>query len=222
MRKPFISLRIFGIVISLCTMVYSTSAQFTSVPSIIKTPYGNVHMSTKVYSPEFYRNWPGEAPSHKYEFTVVLKDDSQFKGKGKINIKDSIQSLTLQNDSLTRVFLPVDTKEIFRMTKSGKKVSGSPMDSLWLFKTATGRINFYAFVAEPGTLYISAIEKDNSGEIVPYYEYYVKEMVADNEKALKLARKGKLYEALLKYNADEKSGLLEDKTDEATDNNSKE
>jgi len=222
MRKPLITLKTLGIVISLCVAGYPTSAQFTSVPSIIKTPYGNVHTSTSVYSPIFYKNWPDMAPSRKYEFTVVLKDESQFKGKGKINIKDSIQSLTLQNDSATRVFLPRDTKEIFRMTKRGEKISGFPMDSLWLFKTGTGRINFYAFVAEPGTMYISALEKDNSGEIVPYYEYYVKEMVADNEKALKLARKGKLYEALLKYNADERAGLSGDRTDDAANDHLKE
>lgn len=222
MRKPFTLLKTFGLVISLNVIACSTSAQFISVPSIIKTPYGNVHASTSVYSPIFYRNWPDMAPSHKYEFTVVLKDGSQFKGKGKINIKDSIQSLTLQNDSVTRVFLPADTKEIFRMTKSGTKVSGFPMDSLWLFKTGTGRINFYAFVAEPGTFYISAIEKDNSGEIIPYYEYYVKEMVADNEKALKLARKGKLYDALLKYNADGGSVLPPGKTDDDANNSLKE
>lgn len=153
--------------------------------------------------PVFYQN--NRIGSHinisfKYEFTVVLKSDSSFTGEGKINISDSVHRLALKREKEVREFLPQDTKEIYRVSKNGEKIIGIPSDYGWLFLTDSGKINCYAYIAEPGTPYIAMIQKADTDEIFMYGKFSVQLLVEEDEKAIKLADKGKLYQAIKQYN----------------------
>jgi len=200
MFKPLLSRKFLLLLLGIISMAAPSFTQTMSIPATIRTPYGNVKSSMHVPAPWMNGYQYNDIESRKYLFTVVLRGGSTFVGKGRINITDSVHSITLKNDQESRVFYPYETTEIYRLGRDGEKITGIATDSCWLFKTDTGRINFYSFVAEPGTPFITAIERAGTGEILPFYAYYVKEMVAENEKALKLAKKGKLYKALIEYN----------------------
>jgi hypothetical protein len=178
--------------------VYS---QFGSMPmtTVVQTPYGNVPITTYVPGPRFYYYGQGNI-SAKYEFHIVLKNDSTIIERTRINLsKDEDNSLTVKHKRSKHEVFPKDTKFVFRMTLEGKQIVGIPADSCWLFKSVLGKINAYSFLAEEGIQYVIAIQ-EGSGQIVPLTKENLLPMVATNPKALKLAEKDKLLRAITTFN----------------------
>lgn len=187
-------------------------AQWTPVTTNIKTPYGNVPHSHYVYSPRFYYH-DQEAVSAKYEFFIVLKNDSLISGTSRIDLPEKKwhkHSITFK-DKKTKIettIYPRDTKSIYRMTvfssasnAEKKKIAGIPADTCWLFKSYWGKINAYSFVAELGLTYAIAIQRGNDSPIVPLTKENLAVMVGTgNERINKLIRKNKLTKAIELYN----------------------
>jgi hypothetical protein len=100
-----------------------------------------------------------------YDFTVVLINDSIIKDKGRINIYDSVHSITFKEKGKKETYKPSDTKELFRITPDGMKISGVPNDSCWLFKTEIGKVNLFSCIAEPNTEMITAMQVGNEAPV---------------------------------------------------------
>ncbi|PZP43959.1 MAG: hypothetical protein DI598_15060 [Pseudopedobacter saltans] len=179
-----------------------TQAQFGYTPSMnIQTPRGNVTIPGSYhYAPVFYGS-QGIALK-KYDYTIILKNDSTITGKGKIKVKKGISSLTIKTaNGENRTYTPSETKEIFTVSLYGQKISGTPYfsDSCWLFKTRGGKISQYAIAPEIGTDYYSAIQKGD-GRIFPLTKEHLISLVNENPEALKKAEKGKLDKSIEIYN----------------------
>lgn len=170
----------------------------------MQTPYGNVPYTNFVVQPRYNFKTSNKysANSMTYEFRVVLKNDSSFSSKAKINLKDGKHhTIVIKGKKEKIAFSPSDTKSVSRVTMEGVKIPGIPADSCWLFKTYTGKINVYSFLAELGTAYAIAIQDGADGTIKPLTKENLLEIVEyDNPKVHELIEKGNLIEAIKLYN----------------------
>jgi hypothetical protein len=71
----------------------------------------------------------------------------------------------------------------------------------WLFKSESGRINAYSFLAEKGMDYLIAIQQGDEGPIVPLTKDNLLPMVGNDARLIKLVEKGKLMKAVQIFNA---------------------
>ncbi len=184
-------------------VVVKAQAQFGYTPPMnIQTPRGNVTIPGSFnYSPIFYGS-QGIALK-KYDYTIVLKNDSVVTGKGKISVKKGLSSLIIKTaDGEKRTYTPSETKEIYTVFFNGYKFSGKPYftDSCWLFRTRNGKIIQYAIAPEVGTPYYSAIQKGDDGVVFSLTKEHLIPLINDNPKALKKAEKNKLSDAIDIYN----------------------
>ena len=88
------------------------------------------------------------------------------------------------------------------MGDDGKKIQGIPADSCWLFLAEPGRINKYGATSDLNPL-ITHIQKGGNGKILPLTQENVLALVRSNEKAVSLAKKGKLLKAISCFNEEE-------------------
>lgn len=129
----------------------------------------------------------------------MMKSDSLFSGKMNLTF-DSINTLFLERrekKGRDLIIKPSDTKQI-QHANNGKMYIGIPADSCWLFKTIPGLINSYAPLPWANTEYIIAVQKGD-GPIVPMTKENLYKMI-DDPKLRKTIEKGKLYQAVWKYN----------------------
>jgi hypothetical protein len=178
--------------------VYSRNifAQFITVPTKMSTPRGTITIPTQRYTPMYYNYQNG---NRKHDFTIVLLNDSVVQAKTKINIGDSIHTLEWGKKENKTIIRPSETKEIYRMD-DGKKITGIPADSCWLFLVDDGKIKTYSITSETDYPLIQYMQKNETGPIMLLTKENMLEMVKDNEKASKLAEKGKLLKAISVYN----------------------
>lgn len=187
----------------LLTGKQTTSAQTFAVPQVhkINTPYGPAKFTTYTYQRMPMMNFSQQGPvSRKYQFYLVMKDGGSLVTKNRINFEDSINSITLKDES-KRVIKPYETEQIFRMLEGGVKFIGTPTDSCWLFKCGSGKINTYSMLAEQNMEYAVAIQK-GEGEIVKLSKENLLEFTADaNDPELTaLIEKQKFLKAIQRYN----------------------
>lgn len=175
----------------------NASAQFMSVPTRISTPRGNVTIYTPSHMHMYNYNYKNS--NRRHEFTIVFLNDSIMTVKATIDLSDSVHCIKWGKKGNQITIKPSETKEIYRMEK-GEKISGRAMDSCWIFPAGFGRINTYSVTSETDYPLIAYIQKGVEKPILPLTEENVREMVKDNEKALKLADRKKLLKAVEKYN----------------------
>ena len=184
------------IIPALLLIYTATSAQYYSVPTKFSTPHGNITVYERVYMPRF-QNF--ETVSTKHVFTIVLRNDSLITKKAKIITKDSVHTLSWNEKGEKKSITPAETKEIYRM-ENGKKITGNPTDSCWLFPVVVGKISTFSILSETDDPIISHIQNSSPGQILPLTKENLIPMLSDNEKALKLVEKGKLLKAIDLYN----------------------
>lgn len=206
MRLPClekISQKVLYLTLSAVILFYESSyAQTFNVPVRNTTPYGSFTTYQRVGVPMYYNN--KAIANAKHLFTIVLVNDSTINKGVKIDISDSVHQLHWKEKSNKVVIIPKDTKEIFRIdATTGKRISGIPMDSCWAFLVDTKKIRTYSITSEILDPLIAYIQKDEYSPILPLTKENLELMVSDNEKALALAKKGKLLRALRRYNQDE-------------------
>ncbi len=191
--KKFIGTKIIAALLLAYT---PATAQHMNVPTKFSTPRGNITVYTRVYMPH-YINY--ETVSVKHLFTIVLRNDSVISKKAKIVTKDSVHTLNWSEKGEKKLITPAETKEIYRM-ENGKKITGSPTDSCWLFPVESGAISTFSILSETDDPIISHIQKGSGGQILPLTKENLTLMLSDNEKAIKLVEKGKLLKAINMYN----------------------
>jgi hypothetical protein len=185
-----------------CIFALSSSAQFGGVPTKISTPYG----SRTIYTPstfKFYSKYSygkGGVISNTRYFTVVFLNDSIMEVRGKINLDSTVSFLQWGRKEQAWSIKPFETKEIYRMA-GGKKIRGIPTgDSCWLFLVDNGKIRTYSVTSEMEAPTIAYIQKGENGQMLPFTDGNVLKMIQDNERAIALAKKGKLLNAVRRYN----------------------
>jgi hypothetical protein len=183
----------------ICLQIIDASGQgYIPVTTQMRTPYGNVPHTYYVPSGMNYYYGRGSI-SVKYDFNVVLKNGEQKIIKSKINLQDSVHSLTYKENGEKKKLLPAETTEIYRFTQNGKKIAGVATDSCWLFKVVEGKINGYSFLSEVSTSYLSAFQAGD-GEILPLTKDNLMLVVGDDPKRVKWVEKGNYAKAILDFN----------------------
>jgi len=159
----------------------------------------------------YYSNNQG-SNSLKYDFVVILKNDSTFRVRTKINVlQEGNNFITVKDDGIKQKIFPADTKSISRVTLEGRTLIGIPADSCWLFLVDRGAINSYSFLAETGTTFIIAIQEGNDSPIVPLTKENLLPMISGDPKANKHASKNNFQKAISIFNqnkAKEKAATL--------------
>ena len=178
-----------------------SSAQFINMPTTIQTPRGNVTSSELVYFPTFnYRN--GDIDTNlKFDFTIVLSDDSVVNLFSSVGVDDKkMYVIQTVNKSKFKIF-PEDTKEISGSSAAWGKVNGIPADSCWLFKIATGVINCYSYFPMKDINTTIAIEDTGRRKIVPLTKQNIANIVGDDDqKIVKWLEEGRLIKVIKYYN----------------------
>ena len=182
-------------------VIFSASGQGFYSPQTFSTPYGNVTTYQYHHLPNTYYRGNNGPVSGKTHYRIVFKNDSILNVYGKINIKDSVQSITYKLNKQKYKVKPSETKElVFKSYMDEVERSGIPTDSCWLFRSASGKINSYSYLPYEGTMFIIAIQKGTSGPIVNLSKETLLEMIADNPKAIKKAENDNFYDAIRVYN----------------------
>ncbi len=172
---------------------------------VINTPYGKVNQTTwtNVGQPYYFfgqKTATPFPPYYKGNFTVVTSSDSVFTDKLNLILSDSINSVVIERRAKKGgdiVYKPAETKQL-QQVFNGKLYTGIPADTCWLFKVIPGVINSYApFPTDSGD-FVIAVQKGD-GPIVPMTKENLYEMI-DDPKLRKTIDKGKLYQAVWKYN----------------------
>jgi hypothetical protein len=184
-------------IVLFCTL--NAPAQFVSVPTKINTPYGSATIPTQVYMPRHY-NYGNGVINRKYNYTIVLLNDSTIEVKTKINIDDPVNFLSWGKKDNKTIIRPPDTKEIYRIGADGRKVAGIPMDSCWAFLVDTGKIRTYSITSDIDVPSIAYIQKGENGTILDLTRESMEQMVGDNQRILALVKKNKLLKAIKEYN----------------------
>lgn len=177
-----------------CLAQYSVPIQHT-----ISTPYGNVNQTSRIMVGGQTYGTLGNI-SKKYNFSVVMQNDSSFSVKTRIEITGKKHILRVKGNKQVVEITPALTKEISRTPKDGSaKMVGIPSDSCWLFPGVQGKISGYSFLAEANSPYLVAIRKYD-GPIVKLTEDALRDMLEGNEKALKYVEKKNFKKAIDTFN----------------------
>lgn len=186
----------------LTTVLHTSFAQMMPVTTTIQTPYGNVPHTYYTGSPlHFY----GPANVRlKDDFTIVMKNDSTFSSKTKIEHTAVRHSVTVRDaaDKKQKIY-PGHTKALIRVDEFGNRLYGIPTDTCWLFQAAYGRINSFSFLPQLGTDQVIAIQSGQKGPIVPLTKENLLAMVGDDPKILKLIKKSRLLKAIQLFNKED-------------------
>ncbi|WP_079689387.1 hypothetical protein [Ohtaekwangia koreensis] len=138
----------------------------------------------------------------KYEFTVILNNDSTVDVRGKIDVLDSVHSLVIKNGKSKRVIKPQDTKGIYRYSLvDGHKIAGVPTDSCWLFMVEDGRIKMYAKLPFEGARAIVAIQRGERGTIVPLTRENLLVITGEDPRLMPFIQNKEYVKAIWKYNS---------------------
>jgi hypothetical protein len=200
MKKANPSTCILSCLIAICIGNTAVLAQHFPTTTTIKTPYGPRTIQTGTYSPA-YNYYNVGSSNRKHIFTVVFLNDSSVEVKTKINLNDSIHTLSWGKKGNETTVKPTDTKEIYRM-ENGEIISGIPHDSCWLFVAKTGKIITYSITSELDMPLIKYMQSRADGPILLITKENVLELVKENEKAVRIAENGNLIRAIRVYNND--------------------
>jgi hypothetical protein len=147
----------------------------------------------------YYNNGKPADPSVKYRFSIVLKNDSTFESRTKINIDEKQNFIEVKHDNGKRVIKPSETKSISRVTSEGKMLIGMPVDSCWLFKIKLGKLSLYSFLAEEDSDFAVAF-RQGENPVLPLSKENLLPYMKDDEKLVNLLEKKKFVKAVLQYN----------------------
>lgn len=168
------------------------------VQRTIRTPYGDRTLTTyeTMREPFYYRK------EGKYEFTIILKNDSAIIAKTTIDHSERKHSVAVRDaDHKKMKIYPTDTKGLIRIDETGNELYGVPTDSCWLFQSASGRINSFSFLAETGMESVIAVQEGDDGRIVPLTKTNLLKIVGnDDPKLVKMIENGRLIKVIKLFN----------------------
>lgn len=161
---------------------------FIPTTTRINTPYGPMNMPSHqfVHTPWMYSGGTAGPYSSAYEFNVVMKNDSTFKVKTKIQWMDSVDYIEVKKGKEKIKIKVTDTRQIWRRgLQTGRQIIGVATDTCWLFPTVRGAINCYSFLAEPDQInYTTAIQYGDDGKIIPLTKDNLLEITGTSDKKI--------------------------------------
>jgi hypothetical protein len=180
------------------------------ITTTTRTPYGS--FKTTTWTPTGHQYFGNSQISIKYPFTVTMKNDSVFTAKTRIRFEKDTHSIVVKDRAKDKQIIhPSETKEIYRIRENGKKMTGIPADSCWLFRCKEGKINAYSFLAEEGMTYATAIQKGDEGPIVPLTKANLLKMVGEEDpKVLRIIKENRLVRAIEVYNKEPKKSATKE------------
>jgi len=137
----------------------------------------------------------------RHLYTIELKNGKVYKVKTTMQLNNDRSYLKFKQNGGHIYVYPKDTKQISITDHKGRELIGLPglSDTSWLFQVTKGRLNTYSVIPVWNTIFITAIQKDSTQAPVQIDQRTILKMVADNPKALKLAKKRKLMSAIMTY-----------------------
>ena len=200
MNSKTSSLILTHLVLAIGVVSECAAQQFVPVQHTISTPYGNVTTTTNMMVGGYNYGNGTSNPSRKYKFTIVLKNDSTFTVKKRIDISKDKHVIHVKVKGKKVEITPDQTKEISRISyMANDKLTGIPSGNYWLFLSIQGRISAYSYLAEVNSEYLVAVKKYD-GPIVKITDQSLREMLDGNEKALKYLEKKQYKNAIEAYN----------------------
>jgi hypothetical protein len=180
----------------------SAVGQGVWMSNTIRTPNGNITVNTfQPGMPMYYGNFNS---SIKYNFTVVMRDDSVFTQRMSIDVSEKTHKLKVKNGRTRSFIFPGDTKQISRVTSEGRLIKGLPADTCWLFQSVKGKINCYSFLAEEGYDFLAAMQEGDDGLILPITKNNLMNvMQTQDEKILNLMERKQWVKAIRRFNQQE-------------------
>ena len=193
--------------IQILAFVALTNALFAQtfyVPQTIRTPQGNVTIQTPVYRPmPMYGNYGQVNP--KFEFTVVLKNDSTFTFKSRVEAKDKKMYVLQKKKRVKRKIFPSETKEIYAYNASYGRLKGIVTDSCWYFKAHSGAINSYTVLPTIDKNSAIAMQQGEDGTIIPINKKNLEAITGtDDPKIVKWLSQYKYAKVIAYYNEQKK------------------
>ncbi len=190
------------IVIALMSLAMSTSAQYVYVPQTIHTPYGNATIQQPMYMYRpMYFNYGNATSNPKFDFTIVLTNDSVITLRSRMEVTDKKMHLAQKVKKQKRKIFPNETKQVSGYSSAWGRLTGIPADSCWLFKITKGPINCYSSLPMRDIATAIAIQKGEDGEIVPLSRKNLEAITGnDDEKINKWLEKDKLTKVVQYYN----------------------
>lgn len=136
----------------------------------------------------------------KYDYVIVLKSDSVLRAKTRLIPGDTF-SIQIVSGKTKRIIRPADTKEIYRISRKGNKLTGAPADSCWWFTCTKGKINGYSKYSATGAQY-SQMFSIGDGEMMRLTDSNFEAVLpADADKRVRrLVKRGMLVKAIEAYN----------------------
>lgn len=145
------------------------------------------------------------------ELIVLMADSTQVKVHSKV-YSDTVlkknylvyinKKLPKSDSNRKKLIYPEQTLQVNRIDLV-PKVVGTPTDSCWVFRVITGKINAYSFLTDTYGItseHLIAIQVNN-GPIEPISEERLKQIMINDEKALRALEKKDIYKAITKFNA---------------------
>ena len=190
--------QIFFVFISIINFTLC-NAQFTP-SSRINTPFGSAIIPGH-YNTNFFNFSPKNFETAKHDFLIELVNGEVLEVKTKIQFRDSTSFLKWKQNGETKILLPHETKSIYHSSYKRNIFKGIPIKNAWVFQVDSAKINTFTITSDfIKSTPITHIQKHGNAEILPLTKENLVEMVADNPRALVLAKKNKLYKAIKAYN----------------------
>jgi hypothetical protein len=156
------------------------------------TPGTKQYVAQAVYIPE------KNPASYKHDFYVIMLNGKQYSIKTKIDISGREHFITATEADIPKIIKPGDTKSLSRLTTDGRQLLGVPNNNRWLFKTISGKINAFYFLAEDTEL-ISDIQKGD-GPIVPFSPQALLDMIGGDPDIFQMINRQKFAMAIKSFN----------------------
>lgn len=180
------------------------SAQVYYVPQTFSTPRGNITVHQPMRMPGSYGNFGGQV-NPKFEFIVILKNDSVLTFKSRIESADKKMYVLQKKKRVKRKIFPSETKEVIAYSSNYGRIKGIPADSCWYFKAHSGAINSYTILPMNVRNDAIVIQQGDNGPIIPLTKTNLIAITgSDDPKIAKWLGKNKLAEIITYYNDEER------------------
>lgn len=192
------------LVVFMSVSFFQSKAQF-SVPhtTYINTPYGNIPITSYSYHyiPTFYFRNSDFTPKKKYDFKVILQNDSVIQTHSAIHFSENKHFINVYSGrKVIRKIYVKDTKSITAEFEDYDFV-GLPNDSCWLFRANDDSILTYSMMPEDDPMYFTFFSiRGIPHSVRPITSDYLLPFVKDDKDLLKLVNKDKLTKAIQLFN----------------------
>jgi hypothetical protein len=199
-----------SLVVSIMMLVsINLYGQWVPHTTTMQTPYGPARVTSYTYSPmhQHYNNWNSNfrrnkgsdlAHSVSYKFNITYANDSSVWVTGKLDFyKTYFLGVTSPSE---KAVTPKQTKSIYRITKTGRKLIGIATDSSWLFRIGEGKINCYAILAEEDLSFTVAVQEGEEGVILPLNAEVLTEIMKETPALINLIERRRYMQAIHAYN----------------------